>query len=181
MFKNTFSNPFHIFPSCSKLWLFPIYPLKWQLFIIYKITIIRHPNLRAWNDGSPQLLLGKLGWWNFLRGWEGDLRKLVLASSVHLTVIFMFRRLRLWLKFWNLSERLDELSPSGVSSNFWGCSGSKSLETASGSRELEQQVISVSLRMTLVRAAHSAMCESYNQNFNTTKIDVWIVQSAQIS
>ena len=59
--------------------------------------------------------------------------------------------------------------------------GYASLWIASGSRELERQVSSASLRMDLVKAAHSVICESQNQNFSTIKIFIWIVQGAQIS
>ena len=56
-----------------------------------------------------------------------------------------------------------------------------SLWTASGSRGLEQHVSSASLRMNLVKAVHSVIYESHNQNFSTIKIFIWIVQDAQIS
>ena len=44
-----------------------------------------------------------------------------------------------------------------------------SLWTASGSRGLEQQVSSASLRMNLVKAVHSVTYEFYNQNISTIK------------
>ena len=40
---------------------------------------------------------------------------------------------------------------------------------AESDREQEQQVISASTRMNLVRAANSPMYESYNQNFSACK------------
>ena len=55
-----------------------------------------------------------------------------------------------------------------------------SLWTASESRGLEQQVISASLRMNLVRAVRSVTYESHSKNFSTIKIFVRIVQGAQI-
>lgn len=36
---------------------------------------------------------------------------------------------------------------------------------------MHQQVISASLRMNLVRAAHFAIYESYNRHFGTVKMD----------
>ena len=56
-----------------------------------------------------------------------------------------------------------------------------SLWTASGSRGLEQQVSSEPLWENLLKAVHSVIYESHNQNFSTMKIFVWIVQGAQIS
>jgi hypothetical protein len=46
--------------------------------------------------------------------------------------------------------------------------------TPSRSRRLEQQVISVSLRMNLAKAVYSLMYYSHNQNFRTIKICVWL-------
>ena len=69
---------------------------------------------------------------------------------------------------------------SGISSNFWSCSGSKSLDSIR-KQGLEQQVSSASLRTDLAKAVHSVTYESHNQNFNTVKIFVWNVQGAQIS
>ena len=53
-----------------------------------------------------------------------------------------------------------------------------SLETASDERGLEQQVISVSLRMTLAKAVHSVIYDSHNQNVNIINIFIWISQGA---
>jgi hypothetical protein len=90
-----------------------------------------------------------------------DSRKLALAS-VNQSSLCMLRRLMAWLKFWlDLSERLGELRSLGITRYSWSCSGNKSLETASGDKEMGQQIISASPR--IVRAEHSAIHESYNQ------------------
>jgi hypothetical protein len=56
-----------------------------------------------------------------------------------------------------------------------------SLWTSSGRWGLEQQFSSASLRMNLIKAVHSVIYESHNQNPNTIKRFVWIVQGAQMS
>ena len=68
----------------------------------------------------------------------------------------------------------------GTDTSKSSCSGRKSLKTASGGRELEQQYISVT-EDNLVRVSNSAIYESYNLNFSIIKIFIWCVHGAQIS